>query len=131
MNKMQAFFSRLFGTAIITPLAAVMLVGLLAPAWSSPAFCGEIHDAAENGDLEKVKALLKDNPNLVFSKDDYGAMPLHYAAQGGRKDVVELLLANKADVNAKAKNDDTPLRATSYGGHKDVAELLRQQGGHE
>ena len=131
MNNMQAFFSRLFRTPIITRLAAVILAALLALAWSSPAFCGEIHDAAENGDLEKVKGLIKDNPNLVFSKDDYGAMPLHYAAQGGRKDVAELLLANKADVNAKANNDDTPLHVAAAQGHKDVAELLRQQGGHE
>jgi hypothetical protein len=131
MNKMQAFFSRLFRTPIITPLAAVMLVALLALAWSSPAFCGEIHDAAENGDLEKVKALLKDNPNLVFSKDDNGAMPLHYAAYGGRKDVAELLLANKAEVNAKAKNGETPLHMAAQNGHKDVVELLRQHGGHE
>jgi ankyrin repeat protein len=121
---MQAFFSRLFRTPIISPLATVMLVALLALAWSSPAFCGEIHDAAENGDLKKVNALLKDNPNLVFSKDDYGAMPLHYAAQGGRKDVAELLLANKAEVNAKANNGWTPLLAAAYRGRKDVAELL-------
>ena len=26
------------------------------------------HDAAESGDLEKVKAMLKDHPNLVFSR---------------------------------------------------------------
>jgi ankyrin repeat protein len=28
---------------------------------------------------EKVKALLKDNPNLVFSKDNNGDTPLHAA----------------------------------------------------
>jgi ankyrin repeat protein len=41
--------------------------------------------------LEKVKALLKDNPNLVFSKDNNGATPLHYAAKR-HKDVAELLV---------------------------------------
>ena len=46
-----------------------MLVALV---WSSLAFCGEIHDAAKDGDLEKVKALLKDNPDLVNSKDNNG-----------------------------------------------------------
>ena len=46
---------------------------------------------AQRGDLEKVKALLKDNPDLVSSKDTNGWMPLHAAAIDGHKDVAELL----------------------------------------
>ena len=70
-------------------------------AWTMPAFSGEIHDAAKTGDLAKVQALLKDNHDLVFSKDNNGGTPLHWAALNGHKDVAELLLANRADVNAK------------------------------
>ena len=35
--------------------------------------------------------------------------PLHETARSGRKEVVELLIANGADVNAKNRNCDTPL----------------------
>ena len=42
----------------------------------------------------------------------------------GHKDVVELLLANKAEVNAKANDGGTPLHAAASGGNKDVVELL-------
>ena len=56
---------------------------------------------------------------------------MHIAAGFGRKDVVELLLANKADVNATNNNRDTPLHVAASEGHKDVAEVLRQHGGHE
>ena len=42
----------------------------------------------------------------------------------GHKEIVELLLANKAEVNAKANDGTTPLHAAAAGGHKDVAELL-------
>ena len=35
--------------------------------------------------------------------------PLHETARSGRKEVVELLIANGADVNAKNRNGDTPL----------------------
>ena len=101
--------------------AAVVLVVL---AWSSFACCGEIHDAAKNGDLDKVKALLKANPDLVFSKTDNGGTPLHWAVQNGHKDVVELLLANKADVDAKDNNGVSPLHVAADTGYTDVAQLL-------
>jgi ankyrin repeat protein len=88
------------------------------------AFCGEIHDATKSGDLEKVKALLKANPDLVNSKDSNGETPLHIAAAKGYKDVAELLLANKADVNAKDSTDETPLHDAATDGHKEVVKLL-------
>ena len=56
----------------IPRLDAVILLALIALVWSSPAFCGEIHDAAGNGDLEKIKVLLRRNPDLVLSKDKNG-----------------------------------------------------------
>jgi ankyrin repeat protein len=84
-----------------SPISRLVIVALIALVCSIPGFCGEIHDAAQTGDLVRVKALLKDNPELVSSRDGPDDTPLHVAAQRGHKDVVELLLANKADVNAK------------------------------
>jgi hypothetical protein len=46
------------------------------------------------------------------------------AAVMGHKDVVELLLANGADVNAKGKDSSTSLHATAGNGQKGVVELL-------
>jgi ankyrin repeat protein len=96
----------------------------LALAWSGLAFGGEIHDATGKGDLGQVKALLKENPSLVSSKDDAGATALHFAAQFDRKDVAELLLANKADVNAKTNDGLSPLQAAVQFDHKEMVELL-------
>ena len=108
--------------------------------WSSLGFCAEIHDAARIGDLARVKALLQGNRDLVFSQDPnpggYNSdnhlggdwTPLHVAAAYGRKEVAELLLANKADVNAKDKAGWSPLHWASCEGHKDVVELLLTKG---
>jgi len=123
--NLNLFFNRLCHSHIFRRPA----VTLVALAWSSLAFCDEIHDAATSGDLEKVKVLLKDNPDLVFSKDESGRTPLHAAAVKGRKDVVGLLLANKADVNAKDSNGSTPLHAAAFKGYKEVAKLLLANGG--
>ena len=43
---------------------------------------------------------------------------------GGRKDVVELLLANKAELDARDKNGKTPLHFAASYDHRDVLELL-------
>jgi hypothetical protein len=52
--------------------------------------------------LAKVKALLKDNPGLISSRDSRdGYTPLLPAAAYDRKDVVEFLLAKNAEVDAK------------------------------
>jgi len=84
----------------------------------------KLNDAAATGNFSKSKALLKANPDLVFSKDKNGYTPLHWAAFMGHKDVAELLLADGADVNATNNFGETPLHEAASMGHKDVAELL-------
>jgi len=74
-----------------------------------------------NGDTVKVQALLLDTPDLAFFRNEIGKMPLHAAAEGGHIDMVNLLLANKADVNAKSNDGNTPL---FFAANKEVAELL-------
>jgi hypothetical protein len=89
----------------------------------------DIFDATQAGDFEKVSALLKINPNLVFSKNSNDWTPLHFAAAFGHKDVAELLLSNKADVNAKSDGDWTPLHYALENGHTDIVKLLKKHGG--
>ncbi|MGA2902864.1 MAG: ankyrin repeat domain-containing protein [Candidatus Korobacteraceae bacterium] len=115
-------------TPHISRRAAATLVALILLVSSSPVFGGEIHDAAANGKLEKVKKLLERDPELVSSKDNEGATPLHYAAAFGRKDVAELLLASKADVNARDNGGRTPLHYAAAFGRADITELLLANG---
>lgn len=97
---------------------------LIVLACGAQAFCGEIHNAARDGDLAKIQALLKANPGAVSSRDNDGETPLHYAAGFGRKDVAELLLAHRAVVDAKDNDGWTPLHFAAQQGHADLAELL-------
>jgi ankyrin repeat protein len=106
---------------LILRCAALAIVALTA---SSLGLCGEIHDAATKGDLEKVKALLKDNPKLVSSRDATGETPLILAAYYGHKDVVDFLLANKADVDTRDNKGVTALHSAAVNGFQDVAEAL-------
>jgi len=73
---------------------------------------------------EGIENRSKGNPAWASTKDALGAMPLHWAALKGQKEEVELLLANKADVNARNNAGETPLLWASYMGHKGMVELL-------
>jgi len=58
-----------------------------------------------------------------------GVTPLHIAAQNGRTDVAELLIANNAQINAKDGNGFTPFRCATKAGHQDTVDMLRNHGG--
>ena len=117
--KPNPFINRVCHSLILR--LAVLLVVL---AWSSHAFCGEIHDAAKAGDLVKVKALLNANPDLVNNNDTNGWTPLELAAANNREDVVKLLLASKADVNAQDNVGLTPLHCAVNNGYTNVVVVL-------
>jgi len=53
--------------------------------------------------------------------------PLHYAAQQGHLSVVEYLVNQKADINAKGHYDWTPLHWAAEKGHLSVVEYLVNQ----
>ena len=78
---------------------------------SVPSFAGIIHVAANNGNFEKVKRLVSNNPDLVNEKDLNNKTALHFAAFAGHPEIVEYLLENGADVNAKDVYNMTPLHA--------------------
>jgi len=120
MNPLRTSLKRICHSSIPRWTA----VTLLALTWTSFAFCGEIHDAAQKGDAAKVEALLKAHPELIFSRDNDGKTALHVAAYAGQKDVAALLLANKSEVDAKNNEGDTPIILAAALGHKDVVELL-------
>lgn len=67
------------------------------------------------------------NKNDINTLDLYGSTPLHRAVEMGWKDVVELLIAKGADVNAKDSQGYTPLYYA--GGRTDIIEVLKRHGG--
>ena len=60
-----------------------------------------------------------------------GWTALHSAAFLNLKEIVQLLLAKKADVNIKDDDGKTPLTIATENGHKEVADQLRKVGAKE
>lgn len=71
-----------------------------------------IHQAAETGNLKRVKSLLQEDPSIIDETDSYGMTALHWAVDKGHYRVAEWLIAEGADVNVKDKNGETPLNYT-------------------
>lgn len=94
----------------------------------SSAQTAEIHEAAADGNIERVRDLLAKDPTLANAKDRFGSTPLHGAAAEGHEDVVKLLLSNRADVNARSGNLVTPLGSAAHRGQTDVVKLLISNG---
>uniref|UniRef100_A0A8I3QV99 Poly [ADP-ribose] polymerase n=1 Tax=Canis lupus familiaris TaxID=9615 RepID=A0A8I3QV99_CANLF len=88
----------------------------------------ELFEACRNGDVERVKRLV--TPEKVNSRDTAGrkSTPLHFAAGFGRKDVVEYLLQNGANVQARDDGGLIPLHNACSFGHAEVVSLLLRHG---
>ncbi len=92
-----------------------------------PVFCSEINKAIEKGDLEKVKALLKADPELISKKGGgiLNQTPLQDAAFSRQMAIVKFLLAQGADVETKDRSGDTVLGTAHWVGDYAMGDLLQ------
>jgi ankyrin repeat protein len=90
-----------------------------------------LHRAAESGDVEEIKALLKGGLTINAFDEDLSRTPLHYAAIEGHVDAVRCLIDAGADVNAheEEKIGDTPLGAVAANCTFEMAKILIDAGG--
>ncbi len=86
-------------------LCVVLAVGI--PTAVAQTSSDLFYQAIRNNDLAKLGALIRSAG--VNTKDERGSTPLMYAASVGSLDAMKLLIAHKADVNAKNAFDVTPL----------------------
>lgn len=89
----------------------------------------QLHMAAQEGDIEEVRHLLHLGAD-VNAFDEIGRTALHYAAAGEHLRVVELLLDNGAQVNARHEPtlSDTPLAKVAATCSLELARLLVNAG---
>ena len=80
-----------------------------------------IHQACDEGDIERVEQLLNEDPSLVHVKDSTEfKTPLFYACICCHTDIVQLLLERGANVNEETPDKSTPLHELFEGyGHAD------------
>ncbi|KAJ7545220.1 hypothetical protein O6H91_09G110900 [Diphasiastrum complanatum] len=84
---------------------------------------------AKENDLEQLKKLLRDHPDLATACDYDGRTALHVAACYGRTDAARLLLEAGAIVNAQDRWGTSPLGDAEQTGNSQMIRLLKDYGG--
>lgn len=90
----------------------------------------QLHRACIQGNVSMVRRLI-DQGHPINIRDHAGWLPLHEASNHGFKDIVELLLDNKASINDKGGTSCdgfTPLHDACGNGRLETVELLLERG---
>jgi ankyrin repeat protein len=89
-------------------------------------------DACTKGDLDIVRALLKEHPSWANGRSEQGESCLHVAGIGGQTDVTVIILQAGGDPNIRTSFKQGlrmhPLSWNVYGGHVETAAVLLEGG---
>ncbi len=106
----------------------VAFVALIATAGAGVPAEAPVADAAERGDLEAVRTLLRQGADVNTAQSD-GMTALHWAAGGNDIEIAKTLLYAGAAVRATTRlGGYNPLHLASRGGHSEVARLILEAG---
>ena len=88
----------------------------------------DVYAACGLGDVDRLRALVDADAEVAKAVDGYGMTPLHWAARAGAADCAEVLLANRADVDALNKARRAPLQLAAEADQAETIQLLARHG---
>nr|WP_223158783.1 ankyrin repeat domain-containing protein [Wolbachia endosymbiont of Pentalonia nigronervosa] len=88
-----------------------------------------LHYAAFYDKLDTVKFLIDQGAYIkAKAANDFDKKPMHVAAQGGSKDVIEFFLSKGVNIDDTDQNNCTPLHYAAWQGELDTVKFLVSQG---
>ncbi len=107
-----------------TPIAPTALDASTLWSWVD----APVADAAQTGDVDQVRTLLREGEDVNASQGD-GMTALHWAAYQGNLEMIEVLVYAGSNLEAVTRVADyTPLMVAARTGHGDAAVLLLDAG---
>jgi ankyrin repeat protein len=90
----------------------------------------QLAEAAQTGNMNRLRELLDHNRDFANMPDEAGYTPLHYAAYFGHLEAARYLVSIGADVAAVSMDPlrNQPLHAAASSGHHEIVRLLLDQG---
>lgn len=114
--------------AFFSLLRPILLTKLSEKYLPEPYAGPEIHLAAMEGDIDIVRSMVSEKPELLTQTDKYGNSPLHLAAYEGQTEVVRFLIFQGVDVNVRNNFGGTALLVACYAGETEVVQMLIANG---
>lgn len=96
------------------------------PALDREEITEQLFAAAEKGEFETVRTLLTQYPDMKDVRRNGGWTLLHMSFNS--RELIEYLIDNGADIEARSDGQWTPLHSQAYSGHADGVEVLLEQG---
>ncbi len=89
-------------------------------------FNARVSETVEASEVNRIRTMIKDSPDLINARDSSqeSDTKLHTAARLGQATVVQFLLENGAEVDARNKSGRTPLHEAAATGRRAVVQLL-------
>ena len=84
--------------------------------------------ACMEGKVETAKFLLEENRSLIHHKDRSGNNAIHYAAEAGSKEIIEMLLNQGIKIAMPGQNRMTALHIAAQLGNYDLVKFLLEKG---
>ena len=107
----------------------VAIVNILLESQAKFDYQAECAGTATQGQISSSSApLIKNMNNKVVFRHRFCGYAVEAASECGHEHIVELLLANGADVNAQGGRYGNALQAASQDGHNKIVELLLEKG---
>ncbi|QSS97871.1 ankyrin repeat domain-containing protein [Psychroflexus sp. ALD_RP9] len=103
-------------------LSLLLILGL------STSNAQSIFDAARNGDVNQIEALVKSNPESVNSTNAMGFGPLVLAVYNNQIKATKLLLEKGANIDAQDGSGNTALMGAVFKNHQNMVDLLLNKG---
>ena len=121
--------SRVWAVFVVALGVGVAAAGAQSVSVDDASLVDSLVGAVRRGDAAAVRSLLDQGVDVNAAQGD-GMTALHWAADRGHAEVVELLLAASADLEATTRvGSYTPLHLASRGGHGRVVHRLLAAGG--
>ena len=112
-----------------TTVATLLFAGCASPEPTAiPTPRMAIWAAAETGNREIILRHLAAGTDPDTRDKRYGASSLHWAAWCGHHDIVKLIIAARANMNAVNFDGETPLDCANNFSQNEIAALLREHG---